>query len=117
MTDKETIAFMQDVLRSAREIIIYTCPIEHNEYQKQVMKRLNLAMAMAQDALDKPKPGDEITIYQYNDFEDWFCEIENYGSRGERFWESLDGFKSDLARQSNHLLWLKAAFDSGRLLS
>lgn len=117
MTDKETIAFLLDVMKSTRELIVYACPPDYTEYQKQVVKRLNLAMAMAQDALERPEPGAEITIYQYNDFEDWFCETENFGTRGDRFWESLEGFKSDLAKQSNQLLWLKAAFDSGRLLS
>lgn len=115
MTDKETIAFMQDVLRSTRELIVYGCNPDLTEYQKQVMKRIGLATAMAQDALDKPDSVDEITIYQYNEFEDWFCEIENYGTRGERFWESVDNFQSDLGKQANILVWLQAAFDSGRL--
>lgn len=116
MTDKETIAFMQDVLRSTRELIVYGCNPDLTEYQKQVMKRIGLATAMAQDALNQPDSVDEITIYQYNTFEDWFCEIENYGTRGERFWESLNGFKSDLGKEANHIVWLKAAFESGRLL-
>ena len=116
MTDKETIAFMQDVLRSTRELIVYGCNPELTEYQKQVMKRIGLATAMAQDALDKPSSVDEITIYQYNNFEDWFCEIENYGTRSERFYESLDGFKDELSRISSHISWLKAAFESGRSL-
>lgn len=117
MTDKETIAFMLDVMRSTRELVVYGCNPELTEYQKQVMKRLHLAMAMAQDALAKPDSVDEITIHQYNTFEDWFCEIENYGTRGERFWDSLEGFQSDLGKEANHIVWLKAAFDSARLLA
>jgi SAM-dependent MidA family methyltransferase len=116
MTDKETIAFMLDTLRSTREMIVYGCSPELTEYQKQVMKRIGLATAMAQDALDKPDSVGEITIYQYNEFEDWFCEIENYGTRGERFWESIDNFKSDMGKEANHIVWLKAAFDSARLM-
>ena len=53
--------------------------------------------------------------YQYKDFEDWFLEIENYGTRSERFYESIDNFQSDLGRNVNHIVWLKAAFDSARL--
>ena len=121
MTDKETIAFMQDVLQSTRELIVYGCKPDIwpdlAEYQKQVMKRSRLAAAMAQDALSRPDSVGEITIHQYNNFEDWFCEIENYGTRRERFWESLEGFQSDLGKEANHILWLKAAFDSARLLA
>jgi hypothetical protein len=116
MTDKETIAFMLDTLRSTRELIVYGCNPDLTEYQKQVMKRIGLATAMAQDALNKPDSADEITIYHYNTFEDWFCEIENYGTRSERFYESLDGFKDELARLASHTSWLKAAFESGRML-
>lgn len=117
MTDKEAIAFMFDVLRSTRELIVYGCNPDLTEYQKQVMKRINLAMAIAQDAVNEPEAVDGITIHQYNTFEDWFCEVENYGTRGERFWDSLNGFQSDLGKEANHILWLKAAFESGRLLA
>ena len=52
---------------------------------------------------------------QYKEFDDWFLEIENYGTRAERFYESLDSFQSDLGRTANGVMWLKAAFDSARL--
>jgi hypothetical protein len=45
----------------------------------------------------------------YSTFEDWYMEIENYGMRCERLWES------DLRSEENLLLWLKAAFEAARL--
>lgn len=52
---------------------------------------------------------------EYDTFEDWFDEIENYGMRNERFFESLDQFTSQAAYNANLVLWLRAAFDSARL--
>ena len=52
---------------------------------------------------------------KYETFEDWFLEVENYSTRSERFYESIDSFQSDLGKQANLLTWLKAAFDSARL--
>lgn len=45
----------------------------------------------------------------YTTFEDWWNEIENYGTRGERFYstfpESVDPAM---------ILWLRAAFECGQ---
>jgi hypothetical protein len=50
--------------------------------------------------------------YEYETFEDWFNEIENYGTREERFFEELD-YMSD-----NRIMdWLRAAFECGRSVS
>lgn len=54
------------------------------------------------------------TEYQYPEFGDWYTEIENYGMRCERLWESLDSFHSDLGKEANLILWLTAAFEAGR---
>lgn len=53
----------------------------------------------------------------YNRFEDWFDEIENYGMRSERFFESLDQFQSREGYNANLILWLRAAFESGKGVS
>lgn len=53
--------------------------------------------------------------HHYKEFDDWFLEIENYGTRAERFYESLESFHSELGRISNGLLWLQAAFEAGRM--
>jgi hypothetical protein len=54
--------------------------------------------------------------YMYETFDDWYLEQENYGMRCERLWESMGAFKSELGQEANLLLWLRAAFESGRLL-
>lgn len=54
------------------------------------------------------------TDYEYQEFDDWFLEIENYGTRCERFFESLQNTKSELGQVANGTLWLKAAFEAGR---
>lgn len=54
--------------------------------------------------------------YQYPEFDDWFLEIENYGTRAERFYESLENMQSELGKISNGLLWLQAAFECGRMM-
>lgn len=51
----------------------------------------------------------------YKDFEDWFLEIENYGTRSERFYESLEHVNSELGRISSGVVWLQAAFEAGRM--
>lgn len=51
----------------------------------------------------------------YENFEDWWLEIENYGTRGERCMESMSNFKSQTGLEANIHLWLRAAFDSARL--
>lgn len=50
---------------------------------------------------------------KYPTFDDWYYEIENYGLRAERFWDSLDQFKPN-AELANLEVWLRAAFDSAR---
>lgn len=50
----------------------------------------------------------------YDKFEDWFDEIENYGMRSERFFESLDQFSTKQAYYANLELWLRAAFECGK---
>ena len=52
--------------------------------------------------------------YQYPEFDDWFLEIENYGTRAERAYESLENFRSELGQTANLILWLTAAFEAGR---
>lgn len=54
---------------------------------------------------------------QYQEFDDWFLEIENYGTRSERFYELFDHYKvgDNLGLQANLLVWLKAAWDSARM--
>ena len=46
-------------------------------------------------------------------FDDWFNELEVFGLRSERFFDSLDQFKSKEGLQSNLILWLKAAYLHG----
>lgn len=55
------------------------------------------------------------TEYKYPQFDDWFLEIENYGTRAERFYESIDNFHSELGQIANMLVWLQAAFECGRM--
>ena len=52
--------------------------------------------------------------YEYPEFEDWFLEIENYGTRAERAYESFENMQSELGRTANLILWLTAAFEAGR---
>lgn len=51
---------------------------------------------------------------KYKDFNDWFNEIESYGMRAERFYDSLSQFSSVEAEMANLRLWLRAAFEAGR---
>ena len=50
--------------------------------------------------------------YEYEKFEDWFDEIENYGTRSERFLEILP---NDILLSDNMIQWLRAAFECGRM--
>lgn len=52
---------------------------------------------------------------EYESFDDWWLEIENYGTRGERCMDSMSQFKSQTGLEANIHLWLKAAFESARL--
>ena len=56
----------------------------------------------------------ELEVYEYPEFEDWFLEIENYGTRSERAYESFNNMQSELAQAANLILWLTAAFEAGR---
>lgn len=49
--------------------------------------------------------------YKYDTFEDWFDEIENYGTRSERFLSTLP---NDIMLSDSMILWLRAAFECGR---
>ena len=49
--------------------------------------------------------------YKYETFEDWFDEIENYGTRSERFLSTLP---NDIVLSDSMIQWLRAAFDCGR---
>lgn len=49
--------------------------------------------------------------YKYETFEDWFDEVENYGTRSERF---LSVLPDDIMLSDSMILWLRAAFDCGR---
>jgi hypothetical protein len=46
-------------------------------------------------------------------FDDWFNEQEAFGLRSERFFDSLDQFKSKEGLQANLIIWLKAAYLHG----
>lgn len=47
--------------------------------------------------------------YKYKTFEEWYYEIENYGTRAERSYWELDGVDP---QQS--LRWLKACWECAR---
>lgn len=48
-------------------------------------------------------------MLKYEKFEDWFNEIENFASRGERFYEELQHMPVDRIE-----LWLRAAWECAR---
>jgi hypothetical protein len=51
----------------------------------------------------------------YENFEDWFNEIENYSFRSDRFFQHLDLIQDDPQHRNEFLTnWLRAAFESGR---
>lgn len=47
---------------------------------------------------------------KYDSFDDWFWEIENFATRGERFYDELQNITPDRAVE-----WLKAAWECGRI--
>jgi hypothetical protein len=54
---------------------------------------------------------------KYKMFEDWFNEIEGYGSRSERAYDqSFEYVEDGLLKAHNIYLckWLRAAFEAGR---
>lgn len=54
--------------------------------------------------------------YKYNDMNDWLGEIENYGTRIERFYEEVEHLTENNLRNYAILLnWLNAAFECGRM--
>lgn len=55
--------------------------------------------------------------YEYETFEDWFNEAEGYSYRSDRFFTSVHQFTSVAGENANLELWLRAAFDSARILS
>lgn len=64
MTDRELIALCADMLKSAREIIVYTVPqANYTNYTTEVMRRLQLVQGMCIDRLnDIPTLTEEIKI-------------------------------------------------------
>lgn len=46
----------------------------------------------------------------YNTFEEWFDEIENYATRGERFLDEFDNPE----HQRRAIEWLRSAFECGQ---
>ena len=48
--------------------------------------------------------------YKYRRFEDYFEEIENYATRGERFYDEFSGPMT----VERAIQWLEAAFKCGR---
>jgi hypothetical protein len=54
-------------------------------------------------------------MVEYETFDDWFDEIENYGSRFERFYEDLHNAKDSVRLADLTTVWLRAAFESARL--
>lgn len=53
--------------------------------------------------------------YKYEDFHAWWDEVEIFSTRGMRCLESIEQFQSDLGKEANMIVWLQAAFESGRL--
>jgi hypothetical protein len=51
-----------------------------------------------------------INDYKYKSFEDWFNEIENYGTRGERSYWELDKADPETIHK-----WLKACWECARM--
>jgi hypothetical protein len=52
MTDQEYIGFTVDVLKSVRELIVYdTMKLDNKNYSSEVLKRVNIAVAIGSDKL------------------------------------------------------------------
>ena len=47
-------------------------------------------------------------------FEDWFHQLEAYGLKSERFYESLNAFTNKNALAISMVEWLKAAYYAGK---
>jgi len=47
-------------------------------------------------------------------FEDWFHQLEAYGLKSERFYESLSAFIDKRALAIRMVEWLKAAYYAGK---
>jgi hypothetical protein len=47
-------------------------------------------------------------------FEDWFHQLEAYGLKSERFYESLDAFTDKRALAISMVAWLRAAYYAGK---
>ena len=61
MTNQEYIGFTVDVLKSVRELIIYdTMKLDNKNHSVEVLKRVNLAMAIGTDKLADENLGREI---------------------------------------------------------
>lgn len=50
---------------------------------------------------------------QYKKFEDWFDEIENYGTRSERFDDEFSMLGE--VKRERMIEWLRAAWDCARM--
>ena len=50
---------------------------------------------------------------RYKKFEDWFEEIENYGTRGERFDDEFSMLGE--VKRERMIEWLRAAWDCARM--
>ena len=50
----------------------------------------------------------------YQEFEDWFYELESTSIRAERFYKSLSQFHTLEGKLANLRTWLNAAFDAGK---
>ena len=56
-----------------------------------------------------------MVTYHYENFEDWFEELENFSFRSERFFQHLELVKSERERREFTENWLRAAFECGRM--
>lgn len=56
-----------------------------------------------------------MVIYEYEQFESWFNEVENYSFRSEQLFQHLELLTSERERREFCENWLRAAFDCGRL--
>ena len=57
------------------------------------------------------------TLREYEQFEDWFHEVENFATRSERFHEEVEHILSYRYKNSikveQLMIWLRAAFEAG----
>jgi hypothetical protein len=52
----------------------------------------------------------------YLTFDDWWNEIESFGLRSERFYDSMQHFSNN-GQTANIEVWLRAAFEAGQSLA